>query len=159
MAKGFACAQAAWFLIQIIGRLFQRLPFTTLEMSIFSLIGSTFLTYFFYWEKPLDLETTTTIMAPAITENHLAQLRARDPKWYLRPTPEQFEAQRISNSFSTDWYDYKAEKYHTTNLEGLLLVSLGFCCVQFTWRRGTSIFQPMPNAFYGEYVHRVPWGL
>jgi len=125
MAKGFNCAQAAWFLIQIIGRLFQRLPFTTLEMSIIPLIGSTFLTYFFYWEKPLDLETTTTIMAPAITETHLAQLRARDPMWDQRLTPEQFKAQMIPNEFSTDQYDYKAENYHTTNLEGLLTGLVG----------------------------------
>lgn len=74
MAKDFACAQAAWFLIQIVGRLFQGLPFTTLEISIIPLIGSTFLTYFLYWEKLLDLETTTTIMVPAITETYLAQL-------------------------------------------------------------------------------------
>ena len=91
MAKGFACAQAAWFLIQIVGRLFQGLPFTTLEISIIPLIGSTFLTYFLYWET-LDLETTTTIMVPAITETHLAQLRARDPMWDQRLTPEQFKA-------------------------------------------------------------------
>lgn len=131
MAKGFACAQAAWFLIQIIGRLFQRLPFATLEMSIIPLIGSTFLTYFFYWEKPLDLETTTTIMVPAITETHLAQLGARDPMWDQRLTPEQFKAQRIPNEFSTDWYDYKAEKYHTTNLEGLLMGLVGILLCAF----------------------------
>lgn len=129
LAKGFACVQTTWFLIHSIGRLFQALPFTTLEISIIPLIGCTFLTYFFYWEKPLDLEATTTIMVPAITEDHLAQLRARDPMWYQRPTPEQFKAPRVANEFSTDWYGYKKEKYHTTNLEGLWMsvVGIPFC--------------------------------
>lgn len=126
LVKGLACTQAVWFLIQSVGRVSQGLPFTTLEIGIIPMVACTFLTYFIWWGKPLDLETTTIIMAPTITEDFVLNYK---PQHRMSMLPD-YSGQRIPNELSYDyWYDYKDQKHYTTDMKDLVLTVLGvpFC--------------------------------
>ena len=136
LTKGLTCAQAAWFLVQSIGRWSQGLPFTTLEVCAISLVLCTFLTYFFWWQKPLDLDTATTLTASAITDDHLAHLRAQDSKWYQRPMLEDFTIPRIPNGLRLDWFGNGMEQQdqRNPNTYWLIVVGISFCAFHIaTW--------------------------
>lgn len=60
ITKGLTCMQASWLLLQCIGRITQRLPVTTLEVTTASFVLVTLVTYAFWWHKPFD----TTIQTP-----------------------------------------------------------------------------------------------
>lgn len=74
LGKSIACAQSAWFLFQTIARVAQTLPITTLELATLPFIGCTWLTYFFWWKKPVDMETFTTLHIDHITPDQLCRL-------------------------------------------------------------------------------------
>ena len=151
LTKGLTCTQAAWFLIQSIGRLSQGLPFAPLEICVISLIVCTFLTYFFWWEKPLDLDTTTIITASSITEDHFAHLRAQDPKWFQRPTLEDFTIKRIPNDLGLDWFSNGTEHQdqRNPNTYWLIVVGIFFCAFHVvTW-----------NFDFPTQAERVTWNV
>lgn len=60
-AKAVASFQAAWLVVQVIGRGVQQLPFTLLELSTVALITCTTGALFFWFRKPLNVETPTTL--------------------------------------------------------------------------------------------------
>ena len=60
-AKAVASFQAAWLVAQVIARGIQRLPITLLELSTVALITCTGAALFFWFRKPLNVETPTTL--------------------------------------------------------------------------------------------------
>ena len=70
-AKLLTCFQAAWFVIQIIGRAIQHLPVTTLELTTLGFVACTLSMYFQWANKPLDVESPTIINIVASTEEIL----------------------------------------------------------------------------------------
>jgi hypothetical protein len=92
LAKGIACAQSIWFLAQIVARADQHLPMATLELATVAFIGCTWSSYFFWWYKPMDLETSTTIHVPRLPCTQLCSLAqntcfsGEKAEWY-RPLP------------------------------------------------------------------------
>lgn len=73
-AKFLACAQSAWFLVQAFARVGQRLPLTTFEVATIPFVGCTWLTYFFWWDKPMDMDTCTIIHVPKLHPDDLRTL-------------------------------------------------------------------------------------
>jgi hypothetical protein len=63
ITKGLTCMQASWLLLQCIGRIAQRLPVTTLEVTTASFVLFTFSTYAFWWHKPFDTSIQTPVRA------------------------------------------------------------------------------------------------
>ncbi len=61
LAKFLACIQSGWLLLQCIGRKNQHLPISVLEFSCLAYVALTYLVYGFWWNKPVDVETPTTI--------------------------------------------------------------------------------------------------
>jgi hypothetical protein len=61
LAKFLVCAQATWFLVQIIGRLAARLPITLLELNTGLHALCSLFIYLAWWQKPLDIEEPHTI--------------------------------------------------------------------------------------------------
>ena len=59
LAKVIASLQAGWLVIQVTGRGMQRLPITLLELSTVALITCAGATMFFWFYKPLDVQTPT----------------------------------------------------------------------------------------------------
>lgn len=74
LAKVLACLQSAQFVVSSIARVVQHLPLTTLEIGTLPFIGCTWLTYFFWWNKVVDLETSTTIYTSALSNDTLRRL-------------------------------------------------------------------------------------
>lgn len=60
-AKGIASVQVVWLVTQVIGRGIQHLPITLLELSTVALITCTGATFFFWFWKPLNVETPTIL--------------------------------------------------------------------------------------------------
>ena len=60
-AKLVASFQAVWLVAQIIARAIQRLPVTLLEVSTVALITCAAFTIFFWFQKPLNVETPTLL--------------------------------------------------------------------------------------------------
>jgi hypothetical protein len=60
-AKTIAGLQAGWLVAQVIARALQQLPITLLELSTVALITCTGATFFFWFHKPLNVDTPTTL--------------------------------------------------------------------------------------------------
>ncbi|KAI4265644.1 MAG: hypothetical protein L6R38_009271, partial [Xanthoria sp. 2 TBL-2021] len=56
LKKTLVCAQAIWFCTQCITRLVQSLPVSLLELNTFGHALCTLVIYFFWWDKPLDID-------------------------------------------------------------------------------------------------------
>lgn len=56
--------QVLWFVVDTLGRVAQRLPISTLELSTLAFVSCAAVIAFFWWHKPLDLRSTTVIMIP-----------------------------------------------------------------------------------------------
>ncbi|CAK5278086.1 unnamed protein product [Mycena citricolor] len=64
--KGVALLQGLWFLLQMIGRVVQRLPVTQLEVSTVGFAALTPVVWLLWWRKPLDVQE------PIVLAVHLA---------------------------------------------------------------------------------------
>lgn len=71
-AKGAVLFQGAWLVIQSIAREAQGLPITPLELFTLAFVVSTVMSYFFWWRKPQNVTTNTTLMCDYST----ARIRA-----------------------------------------------------------------------------------
>jgi hypothetical protein len=103
LVKGLALTQSTWFMLQTCARVNQHLPMTTLELATVAFIGCTGMMYFFWWHKPMDLETYTPITDPGLTSEQLCSL-AREictfhngSEWY-RPPPKE------AHEHGWDWF-------------------------------------------------------
>lgn len=60
-AKGAVLFQGAWLVTQSIAREVQGLPITPLELFTLAFVVSTAMSYFFWWRKPQNVSTNTTL--------------------------------------------------------------------------------------------------
>ncbi len=88
-AKAIASFQAIWLVAQVIARGVQHLPVTLLELSTVALIMCTGATLFFWFWKPLNVDTPTTLVLDVAIAEVLLQARdkAKSP---FRDTPLDF---------------------------------------------------------------------
>jgi hypothetical protein len=101
-ADGFArlvtSAQITWFFIQCLARWEQRLALSTLEITTFATILATLNSLFFWYHKPLDVETPIILQ----TESRIADIlidagdRAREP--YSRTPLDFLKSPPVSTS-------------------------------------------------------------
>jgi hypothetical protein len=56
ISKGLAIVQTGWFVLQCIGRRFQHLPITQMELATVAFAALNLMTYAFWWRKPLNVE-------------------------------------------------------------------------------------------------------
>lgn len=61
LSKALLVIQIGWFCTNCVARLIQRLPLSLLEVSTISHAICTFLTYFAWWSKPLNIAEGTTM--------------------------------------------------------------------------------------------------
>jgi hypothetical protein len=72
LAKTIVCFQALWFCLQCLIRLGRGLPITLLELNTFVHALCTIITYWLWWDKPLDVSEPTIIKGQH--KNELAAL-------------------------------------------------------------------------------------
>lgn len=94
LAKLIVCTQVAWFIINIIGRVAQSLPLTVLELNTAAHCLCTFVTYVFWWHKPLDIVQPSVVN---LTEEAAAMvanmcMRSSQVSWLLRDVDLYVEA-------------------------------------------------------------------
>ncbi|KAL8998553.1 MAG: hypothetical protein Q9169_002393 [Polycauliona sp. 2 TL-2023] len=117
LAKALALLQSAQFLVSSLARVVQRLPLTTFEIGTLPFIGCTWLTYFFWWNKVVDLETSTVIYTPDLSKENLRRLAEatcfgkKSGSWY-RPA--------VKEIHSKGWDFYFFEK--STDMRTLSLI-------------------------------------
>lgn len=71
-AKGAVLFQGAWLVTQSIAREAQGLPITPLELFTLAFVVSTAMSYFFWWRKPQNVSTNTTL----VCDYSIARIRA-----------------------------------------------------------------------------------
>jgi len=84
LGKAIACLQAAWLILQCIGRKVQHLPITTLEIATIAYVANAFLVYLLWWHKPLDIEVPILIKVPEVEleeQSFLGQCKDRIRNW------------------------------------------------------------------------------
>ncbi|KIW09841.1 hypothetical protein PV08_11942 [Exophiala spinifera] len=107
-ADGFARAitliQIAWFSIQCIGRGIQHLSLTALELLTINMIFCTLFTFYFWYHKPLDVQTP--IVLPSDTTIAEILVKAGDPaREPYKLTPLDFIASRPTPAnFVAAWW-------------------------------------------------------
>ena len=79
-AKGVACWQVFWLLIQCIVREGKHLPTTPLEISTLSFSACTLATYALWFKKPLDVKIPTPISITRLPDTTLTELKALSTK-------------------------------------------------------------------------------
>ncbi|RHZ55761.1 uncharacterized protein CDV56_106782 [Aspergillus thermomutatus] len=62
--KFFALLQCTWLVIQSIARACAGLPITELELTTLAFIFCAFVMYWFWWDKPFDIQTPTILLCP-----------------------------------------------------------------------------------------------
>lgn len=67
IVKAFICIQVTWAVSQIIGRAFEGLAITTLEMTASACVACTLITYLMWWSKPQGVEIPIEIDDPRYT--------------------------------------------------------------------------------------------
>lgn len=67
MTRLLTLAQAAWLIVQLCGRAFQRLPITTLELSAAAIVFCSFGTFLCWLQKPSDVQRGITLSIKATT--------------------------------------------------------------------------------------------
>ena len=63
ISKGLVLLQTSWFVIQIFARINQRLPITELELVTLAYAVLNFAIYFFWWNKPQNLNCPVRVHA------------------------------------------------------------------------------------------------
>ena len=94
LAKTIAASQAAWFAAQVIARGMQHLPITLIELSTVALITCTGATAFFWFQKPLGVETPTDLHLDT-TITQVLKLAGDEAKAPFADTPMDFIESRI----------------------------------------------------------------
>ncbi|KAH8717028.1 hypothetical protein GQ44DRAFT_659612, partial [Phaeosphaeriaceae sp. PMI808] len=90
LARLLVCFQASWFCIQGIIRMTQSLPISLLELKTFAHSICTLVIFYFWWDKPLNIEEPTRIFQEKIRP--LAPERNK----YKGPYPLHLSASTVS---------------------------------------------------------------
>ncbi|KAI4114677.1 MAG: hypothetical protein LQ345_004587 [Seirophora villosa] len=123
LAKFLACLQSAQFVVSSLARVVQHLPLTTLEIGTLPFIGCTWLTYFFWWDKAVDMETSTVIYTPGISKENLRRLAEatcfskKSGSWY-RPAVKEIH----SRGWDFYWFERSADMKTLSLVRGNNLV-------------------------------------
>jgi hypothetical protein len=80
LSKAILIVQVAWFCINCVSRLIQRLPLSLLEISTAAHALCTLLTYFVWWSKPINIAAPTLLREKEAREVH-ALLRCSDAEY------------------------------------------------------------------------------
>jgi hypothetical protein len=146
-SKIIVCLQAGWLVLQVIGRIIEHLPTSTLEITTIAYVACTFINYLFWWNKPVDVRFAVIVKAdfPMRTAMYFEYFGSWDDSphdafhvensraWYPKMTPSIRSG--MLRSDSQLWW------------EALWAPLSG----PFTARRGISASHLRPNSFYGEY--------
>ena len=89
LTKTIAGSQAIWLVVQVVARGIQHLPITLLELSTVALITCTGATSFFWFHKPLGVETPTDLYLET-SISHVLQVEGRGAKSTWHDTPLDF---------------------------------------------------------------------
>lgn len=68
VSKSVALIQIIWFLTQLLARVIQRLPVTTLELFTLSIVSCAGFIYGFYWHKPFDVQRPIVLQSKVSSE-------------------------------------------------------------------------------------------
>lgn len=93
--KFFALLQCGWLVIQSIARACVGLPITELELTTLVFIFCAFVTYWFWWDKPFDIQTPTLLLCPpekGQTDARVYQKRGplSGKRWRAKLPPSKF---------------------------------------------------------------------
>lgn len=61
LAKTLVLLQTTWFMIQFFARIVKGLPITEIELVTIAFTALNFGTYFFWWQKPLNVTNTIRV--------------------------------------------------------------------------------------------------
>jgi hypothetical protein len=97
IAKTLACGQSAWFLAESLARAIQGLPLVTLEIEVIPFICTTWWTYYFWWEKPMNITTASRVEVDRISDDALDRMaketcKPDQPPPLWRPAPREMHA-------------------------------------------------------------------
>lgn len=106
IAKTLACGQSAWFLAQSLARAIQGLPLVTLEIEVIPFICTTWWTYYFWWNKPMNVTMSSRVEVDQISEDALERL-AKDTCKPEEPVPAWRPAPRELHARGWDFYFYE----------------------------------------------------
>lgn len=84
-ARAIACIQMLWFGANLAGRFAEGLAVTKLEMVSSAYIVSTILTYFFWMEKPLDVDCPFVVGETSEGSFGVLEPRPCSHKWDWTP--------------------------------------------------------------------------
>lgn len=68
LSKGLVLLQTSWFVVQCIARTFQHLPITELELVTLAFATLNFITYWLWWNKPLDAKRYVPVIYKGTSE-------------------------------------------------------------------------------------------
>ncbi|KAG6820555.1 hypothetical protein H0H93_015440 [Arthromyces matolae] len=90
LAKALVLFQVTWFLLQALARAIQHLPITELEVVTLAFAFLNFMTYFCWWNKPLDVDfpvliTTDIPWPPDPSQTHKPHATHPDSQTSYRP--------------------------------------------------------------------------
>jgi hypothetical protein len=75
LAKTITLIQVLWLALSVLTRASRKLAISQLEIAALAFAACTVVTYLFYWEKPQDVMTFTTLESVEVPENIIAGLR------------------------------------------------------------------------------------
>ncbi len=96
-AKTIAGLQAGWLVAQVMARALQQLPITLLELSTVALITCTGATFFFWFYKPLNVDTPT-ILSMDLSIAEVLLLAGDEASTPFRDTPLDFVEPQLYTS-------------------------------------------------------------
>ncbi|KAI9819453.1 MAG: hypothetical protein M1827_006900 [Pycnora praestabilis] len=114
MAALLACGQSGWLIVQCIGRFYQNLPLSALEIATIGYVICTLITFAVSWKRPVGINTTTviplkrkidfeTIRATVKTKQHFVYVQES-----LNPTTDLIRSIEPIAQFEYMWQQYEA---------------------------------------------------
>ncbi|KFA80590.1 hypothetical protein S40288_09294 [Stachybotrys chartarum IBT 40288] len=119
IGKFLACCQSTWFLVSILARIHQGLPLTTLEAELFPYVGVTWLVYFWWWRKPMQLVSYTKVPIDNMTPHHLVEMAKatccfdKAPPWW-RPMPQEMHPRGWDYYWMIKRFEIKKLRFENT---------------------------------------------
>ena len=77
ITKSIALIQVSWFLLQLLGRVVQKLAVTTLELYTLGIVVCGVVIYAYNWHKPFDVQCPVTLRAKSIEFSWPQEMRER----------------------------------------------------------------------------------
>ncbi|KAG6909621.1 hypothetical protein DXG01_016403 [Tephrocybe rancida] len=80
LSKSLVLLQVSWFILQFLARAIQRLAITELELVTVAFAILNFMTYFFWWNKPLDVQYPVMVkISSQPTDGDKVEVHVMDP--------------------------------------------------------------------------------